>query len=318
MKKKLLKIILIASILSLVLVIISIFLLQSSTETLLEERSIRNYEKKIVRPLLDIEKNNGIVTNIWIEDKKQLEKFIENDIKYLFVDVGDIDKNGKLITEENELIHFLDFIEEFEKEKGYDFILLPYNEIIIENSKNYDLHSDIFTNNVINNHKELIKLGFEGSHIDIEAIPFSQRDDYLKFLERLNEEIDKENLLTVYSGALNEKPIVWEWESDFYAAVSDRTDIILIPSYDFNLKDKEEYQNYVKNQIKSITSQKLNANLMFTVPTHKSSPETLANSLEAYKEEIEKHEGNPFIGITIFAEWTTNDNEWNIFSEYIR
>jgi len=306
----------IISILSLLFIIAFIFSLQLSMEDSLEENSIENYEKKIIRPPLNLEKNNGIVTNIWFEDKKQLEKFVENDIKYLFVDVGDIDKNGKLITEENELRHFLDFIGEFEKEMGYDFMLLPYNEIIIENSEIYDFTKD-FTNNIVNNHKRLIGLGFDGAYIDVEAIPFDKRNDYLKFLEKLDEVIGNEYILAVSSGSLDEKPNIWEWEPTFYTAVSDRTDIILISSYDFNLKDKEEYQTYVKNQIKSIASKEWGANFMFIAPTHKQWPETIENSLDVFNSEILKYPNNEFIGITIFAEWTTDNREWESFGKYI-
>jgi len=316
MGKKSFNIILIASILSLVFIIIFILPSPSSTENFLEENLIED-DKVVVKPLLDIEKNNGMVTNIWLEDKKQLGKFIENGIKYLFVDVGDIDKNGKLITEEKELRHFLDLVNEFEKENNYDFVLLPYNEIIIEDSNEYALDSDTFTNNVTNNHKWLIELGFDGVHIDIEAIPFDQREDYLEFLEKLSEEIGEKNMITVYSGSLNDKPNIWEWGSIFYRGVADRVDIILIPGYDFDLNSKEEYQAYVAEQIENIASQEWGAKFMFTVPTHKESPETLENSLEIYQKEIVNHENHPFVGITIFAEWTTNKGEWKVFENFI-
>ena len=41
---------------------------------------------------------NGMIINVWLEDQKVLDKMRENNMKYLFVDVGDTAKNGRLKT----------------------------------------------------------------------------------------------------------------------------------------------------------------------------------------------------------------------------
>ena len=272
------------------------------------------YEKKITRPILNLEENNGIITNIWFRDETKLHKFALNNMRYLFVDVGDIGEDGKLLTPEEELTSFIDFISNYEKENDFDFVLLPYNEIILEN---YDFNSSELRENVIENHVSLIELGFDGAHIDIEAIPFNQREDYLDFLEEIDKNIGKDKMLTVYAGALDEEPNVWAWEPEFYSAVSDRVDIISIQGYDLIKFSKKTYQEELTGQIKKLTGEQWNAHLLFTAPTHKIYPETLESALEIYTLEMEKHKtNNQFIGVAIFAEWTTDEKEWDVFESY--
>ena len=291
-------------ILSLIVVII-FFLWTSSPDKSPLQSNI--YEQKITRPLLNLEGKNGIITNIWFRNKNQLDVFVSNDMKYLFVDVGDIEKNGKLITPDKEITDFIDFIKDYEKEKDYDFILLPYNEIILED---YDF-SSAFRKNVIENHVLLVELGFDGAHVDIEAIPFNQRADYLNFLEELSKNTGKDKILTVYAGTLNEEPNIWGWEPDFFNAVSNRVDIILTQGYDFGKISKKDYQEYLTEQIKELSSKQWNSRILFTLPTHKIYPETLENALEVFSKN-----SNKFDGIAIFAEWTTSESEWKMIEHY--
>jgi hypothetical protein len=272
------------------------------------------YVKNITRPLKNLEASNGMVTNIWFRDESKLDRFVKNDMKYLFVDVGDIEKNGILITSEEELRSFIDFIEDYEERKNFDFVLLPYNEIILNN---YDFSSLVFRNNIIKNHLELIEFGFDGAYLDIEAIPFNERGNFLNFLEEIGGQIGNERLLTTYSGAIDKTPNVWEWEPEFYSAVSDRVDIITTQSYDFGLITKEDYQEYLSGQLKELANREWNSKIFFTAPTHKSPPETFENALEVYARETELNMNNKFMGVTIFAEWTTDDNEWNLIEFYI-
>ena len=289
------------------------------------EKASENFENKqliIKKSTLNIKEGNAIVTNIWLENEEKLDKFAESNIKYLFVDVGEIDSKGKLTTPENEITDFLTEIRSYEQDKRHDFILLPYTEIII--GETYDLSQE-FANGLVDEYSYLTKLGFDGVHVDVEAIPFSERQEYLKLLERIRDRIGQGKLITVYSGSYSENPSEWEWNDEFYREVSNRADIIAMPGYDTGLDTDDEYWNYVKNQVEFVEREELSAKFLFSVPTHKQNPETIENSLRFFSES-ENSQGNSnsgnsqsrFIGIAIFAEWTTDEHEWKVFEDFTK
>src|SRR3989344_7757340 len=260
---------------------------------------------------------NGMIVNVWLEDKQILDKMRDNNIKYLFVDVGDTAKNGKLKTSEEDIEHFLDKIRSYESANNFDFVLLPYSEIMLTD---YDLTSSGFEDNFVNDYNRLIEMGFDGIHVDIEAIPSEQREDYLRLLERLGREVPKNKFVSVYPGTIaveGETNSVWVWSLNYYQQVADRADIVSVSGYDSGSESEQEYNDYLNEQINAILSREWNTNLFFTVPTHKSAPETLDNSFEAYSDALDSANDNPFTGISVFAEWTTDDNEWRKISNFI-
>lgn len=271
---------------------------------------VKDYSEETKIPRL---KNvESIFINIWFRSNKNLDIFAENNIRYLFVDVGHINWNGELTTTEKELKDFLDFIGDYEKENNFDFILIPYNEIILEDY----YFSESFQDNVMDNYIYLNGIGFDGAHVDLEAIPFEQRNDYLSFLDDIRKVINKGSLLTVYAGTLDDDPSVWEWDSEFYEKVSQKVDLVLIQSYDFGLESKEEYQNYLSDEISKIEESNINNNLLFTIPAHKQYPETLKNALEVYHSDVEG-KAKKFVGVSLFGEWTIDDSEWEIIESFL-
>ena len=143
---------------------------------------------------------NGMIINVWLEDQKVLDKMRENNMKYLFVDVGDTAKNGRLKTSDEDIEHFLDKIKSYESANNFDFVLLPYSEIMLTD---YDLTSPGFEDNFVNDYNRLIETGFDGIHVDIEAIPSEQRGDYLRLLERLGREVPKNKFVSVYPATIS-------------------------------------------------------------------------------------------------------------------
>ena len=255
---------------------------------------------------------NGIVTNIWLQDNSKLDIIRKNRIRYLFVDVGDINKTGKTGNEE-EIMEFLRFIKDYESKNSYYFALIAYTEI---NTYNYDLNEE-FIQNYIEDSKKLVSLGFDGILVDIEPVRFGLREKYLALLRELKERLPENSLLSAYAGTIsNDKNNEWEWEHDFYRKVSDRVDIVSMQGYDTDIKNKEDYKNFIKSQVKEICKRQWNSLFLLGVPTHKQEPETIENALEAFGEEIKKCPSNKFLGVNIFAEWTTDKNEWKIFKKY--
>ncbi len=247
----------------------------------------------------------GIVTNIWIS-QPNLIKLKDNKIKYLFVDIGDIGIDGKLLSNQKEILSFISLIREVEISDNYDFIIIPYTEIILDK---YFLTEE-FQNNFIKEHKNLINLGFNGVFVDIEKIPLNQRINFLNFLDRINRSIIEESILAVYAGHLDNNPNEWEWDIDLYKSAAETADIIVVPSYDTDYSNKEEYILGVSSKIEDLNN--IKGFFILGLPTHKKYPETIENSLTAYKNSLKA--GSNFIGTSVFAEWTMNEEDWKVYS----
>ena len=251
-----------------------------------------------------LEKGNSAVINIWIDSEERLDRLKENEMKYLFVDIGDTGLNGRLLTSDSEILSFLDFVSDYEEKNDFDFVLIPYSEI---NTQRYDFTLSEFQENFISDYKKLVNLGFDGVYVDIEPVSIDERYEYLRFLERLNNEFSDE-ILVVYSGHFNYKrsDSDWIWDNDFFVDVGNRVDLIFLGLYDSGSESDEDYREYIKDQLEVANLEKVN--FIFGVPTHKEY-ERIEVALEIFEEEIF---GDNVLGISVFAEWTTDDWEWKV------
>ncbi len=297
------------------LIVVLIILLPIIVILALQEPRGKEVPKKESAQInIPLQAGHGIVTNIWFSNFSKLREFEEAGIKYLIVDVGDTDSSGMLETDREEITEFLEFIEEYENENDYNFILLPYSEV---NTYDYNFDNPELRSNLISDYIRLVLMGFDGIHVDIEPIQFHQRSAYLKFLEELRNSLDSRTILSVYSGHLGKSYFnEWEWDAKFYQEVGDYARLICIPGYDIDLNTKEEYQKDIINKIRELNAMEIKSQIILGIPTHKQEPETIQNALEAYSSEIQKYSQQKFMGVVIFAEWTTDSNEWNTFKQF--
>lgn len=257
---------------------------------------------------------NGIVTNIWLEEK-ELEYFRARDIRYLFVDIGTTENDGKISTPRNEINGFLNLVKKFESKNNFNFVLIPYCEI---NTYDYELNPE-FLKNYVNEYKNLDSIGFDGILVDIEPVQYSFRKNYIVLLDNLRQNLSKGSIISVYSGTISDNNHnEWEWDYGFYRAVSEKVDIISMQGYDTGIRGDMEYQNFIGNQIKTICNSDFNKNFLYGIPTHNPKPETIENALHAYNEEIRNCRNNKFLGVNLFASWTISQNDWEIYDSYFK
>jgi hypothetical protein len=257
---------------------------------------------------------NGAVINIWIDSFPRLDTLRERNVRYLFVDVGETGKDGTIATPEYEIKNFLGFMQDYERITDYHFVLLPYSEV---NTANYNINSETFRNNFVEDYVRLNNLGFDGVLVDIENMQPDQRDSYIIILDRLRVDLPKGSIISAYAAAVGSYDNPWEWEPSFYRSVSDRVDLISASGYDSDKVTKEDYQDYIRGQVDFIASGNFSPYFLFAVPTHKAPPETIENALSAYTSELQKYPSNKFLGICVFAEWTADDNEWVVIDKFI-
>lgn len=299
MTRSTLRIIFIAMLLLLALLATAFALQFSNIEVKVEEKALLPAE-------------NGIVTNIWIDQISRLDALRIHRIKYLFVDVGGTDVNGTLLTPEEEITSFLAYIKEYENATGYHFILLPYSEIIIGD---YSFHTRDFEKNILADYLHLSQLGFDGVFLDIEKIPPDQQAEYLALIEEFRAQLPPQALLVVYAGHLSNQPNEWEWDEALYRDVIERVDFVTVPGYDIGIRDKRGYQSYITAQLNAINGLGGETRFFLGVPTHKKAPETLGNALEVYAKFNNRNDSN-FVGVSIFSEWTIDSREWKIYETY--
>lgn len=274
------------------------------------------HNEQILRPLMKLKNGPGVVVNIWIPGRAKLDNLREHGIKYLFVDVGDTEPNGMLATPEEQIVKFIDLIKSYEEEHDYDFIILPYSEV---NTHLYDIDCT-FKRNYIATYEHLISLGFDGVYVDIE--PVTREQDYLDLLEDLSVICPNDKILGAYAGTVygsesgKKRISEWQWPLSFFKRVSDRADLMCVPFYDTGSRSREDYESFIRKQVELLAPRECNALLMPAIPTHRQEPETIKNALESYNLVINEYARNPLGDLCIFAEWTTDANEWDIFESW--
>jgi endo-alpha-1,4-polygalactosaminidase (GH114 family) len=136
---------------------------------------------------LEVIHRNGIVANIWMHEESRFDVLRKNNMRYLFIDVGNTGEDGKLTTPRSEIREFLTRLNKYEKENGYAFTLFAYSEI---NTDNYNVDNN-FLDNFIQDYKQLITDGFDGVLVDIEPVKIEERENYIKFLKNLRKNISE-------------------------------------------------------------------------------------------------------------------------------
>ena len=137
----------------------------------------------------------------------------------------------------------------------------------------------------------------------------------MSFLDELSNQIPSGKILSVYSGSFGDSDNEWEWSPEFYKQVSSRVDLIFVPGYDTHYNSKSEYQRYIEDQVNEIDSQDFGTEFIIGIPTHKSSPETIGNALEAFNNAMSDKD-NEIVGVAVFAEWTATEKDWQTFDKY--
>jgi hypothetical protein len=253
---------------------------------------------------------SAMTTNIWMDNiPSQLAYWRAHKIKYLVVDVGDTAANGLISTPKDEILSFINDVSSYEKQTGYNFIALPYSEV---NTDNYNFN-DAFAANMVKDYQYFVSIGFDGAYVDVEPVKLSQRTLYINFLKQLKATLPQNATTAVYSANLDESSDDWAWPYAFFRQVSNYTNVIELQGYDEGFSTSSQYQAYLVNQMKAVSAKNWTSAFMLGVPTHNPAPETLSNAIAAYKAGLSAYPANPFIGVSIFAEWTITQKDWATF-----
>jgi len=178
----------------------------------------------------------------------------------------------------------------------------------------------------------LIDEGFDGVHLNIEPLD-DGNVDFLALLHALRNAVGPDKILSIATPrpAPFTLPITrnFVWTADYYRRLAAAVDQIVIMVYDTGLPTAPLYRRYVAYASRSMTATlgtQTHARVLLGVPTydgrgitHRGDVETLENALLGVVSGLRgKPEGGTFEGIAIYAEWTTDTDEWNAYERIWR
>jgi hypothetical protein len=179
----------------------------------------------------------------------------------------------------------------------------------------------------------LIDEGFDGIHVNIEPIN-DGNDDFLALLRALKSAVGERALLSL--SAIRPAPFAlpvapnFVWSTDYYRRVAMVADQIVIMAYDTALPTPGLYKRYVayaaEAGTESILKASSSARLLMGVPTydetglmHRRAVESPENALLGVVAGLRGlGGGGTFEGIALYAEWTTDPEEWAVYERIWR
>jgi len=179
----------------------------------------------------------------------------------------------------------------------------------------------------------LIDEGFHGIHLNVEPVD-SGNDDYLSLLRALRTAVGEGNILSV--SAIRPGPLRlpvapnFFWTGDYYARVAETADQVVIMAYDTALPTPALYRRYLAYAASSVTrtlaAAHSRARVLVGVPTyeptglmHRGEVETPENALLGIVAGLRGlGAGGTFEGVALYAEWTTDEQEWAVYERVWR
>lgn len=170
-----------------------------------------------------------------------------------------------------------------------------------------------------------------GIHLNIEPMP-DGTEGFLKLLEELKAVVGKERILSV---AAYPPPTLWHphpevhWSEPYFRAVARRVDQVVPMMYDTSIQLEKVYVNLVRSWTIETLDWSEQAEVLLGVPSYEDADagyhvprvERLGNALAGINAALISREGKALkqpVGISVYAEWTTSEEEWTELREQFR
>ena len=178
----------------------------------------------------------------------------------------------------------------------------------------------------------LIDEGFDGIHLNLEPVD-DGNVDFLALLRALRSAVGRDHLLSL--SAIRPGPFTFPmapnfvWTPDYYARVAALADQIVVMAYDTGLPTTGLYRRYVTWAAGSVTralmQSQARARVLIGIPTytetglmHRANVETAENALLGVIAGLRGLGGGTFEGVALYAEWTTDPDEWSTYERLWR
>jgi len=179
----------------------------------------------------------------------------------------------------------------------------------------------------------LVDEGFDGIHLNIEPVDDGNLE-FLALLRALRTAVGRDRVLSL--SATRPAPISlpvapnFAWTPDYYDRVGDVADQIVIMAYDTALPTPGLYRRYLAYAASSVASSlvaaRSGARVLVGIPTydgtglmHRAGVETPENALLGVVAGLRGLGlGGTFEGVALYAEWTTDEQEWATYERLWR
>ena len=176
----------------------------------------------------------------------------------------------------------------------------------------------------------LMDEGFDGIHLNVEPVANGD-DDYLALLRALRAAVGT-GILSL--SATRPGPIApafapnFFWTADYYARIADSADQVVLMTYDTAIPTPSLYRRYVAYAAATVTADLAASHrtrVLVGIPTydetglmHRKGVETPENALLGVISGLRGHAGGTFEGVALYAEWTTDPEDWAVYERVWR
>jgi hypothetical protein len=179
----------------------------------------------------------------------------------------------------------------------------------------------------------LVDEGFDGVHLNVEPVD-DGNVEFLALLRALRTAVGDGRVLSL--AAIRPAPVGlprapnFAWSPGYYGRVASIVDQIVIMAYDTALPTPSLYRRYVRWAARSVAgaldSSGSRARVLMGVPSyepfgfmHRRGVETPENALVGVVAGLRGlGAGGTFEGVAIYAEWTTDEDEWRVYERHWR
>ncbi len=287
----------------------------------------------------NLEENAVWIKHAWVGNEQDVGviedlalKLAKYDIKYVYVHTGPFDSDGTVPYSRYKFAEeFLDIL----KAKNPD--LVPFAWLGQLRSE-LDIDDPGIRENIVDISSSLItQTGFEGIHYDIEPIPHEDIA-FLYLLEETRTEIGEDALISVATDewqpsflsdvaeVILDQEIISYWETDYFEETAKIADQIVVMTYDTWLDDPRHYEWLVEQQVIYL-SQILGGyevDLLIGIPTYEDDKESFDPAVENMETGLrgvinglnnKRTDVDAFTGVSIYANWETTSEEWDIYQQ---
>ncbi len=277
---------------------------------------------------------------IWIGHKWVGEKSADKDVLELvsnlkkhgfdtvFVHSGPLKQNGRIDPETYQYaMAFLEKAREYDDE-------IQYQAWLGQLRKKIDLQDEDVRQNVANTSMILTEMvGFDGIHFDVEPV-WDGDIDFIKTLEKTREVMSEDKVISVALAEFIPQSFIWltnkihkfeKYNSEVnYENVGEFADQIVVMTYDTGFKDRWIYEWFVREQTIWVTDLYDEKEVFIGIPTYEEVKESFDPEVENMGSGLQgiidglnnsRSEEENFAGVAVYANWETEEDEWEIYRE---
>ncbi|KQC13625.1 MAG: hypothetical protein APR63_08020 [Desulfuromonas sp. SDB] len=196
-----------------------------------------------------------------------------------------------------------------------------------------DISDSGVRSNIASTSAEMIELGFDGIHLDIEPI-YNQDEYFLLLLAEIRDSLGEDKILSVACPKISLGKafhlgaqifsVSGLWTPGYYREVSGYTDYNVAMLYDTGIQQVWLYQLFIALELVQLTHS-AHKPVLIGIPSYEDEKksfnprvENLVHALNGISGGLDHANQSYYLGISIYADWTTDQQEWDYLHQYFK